>query len=170
MAAWSSSTGAKSLPSHPAPALQLSQGMEALLKKLRLEHGGTKAFGTPRRVSVVVRQLATAQPDVSEELRGPPAAKAFDASGSPTKALEGFCRRNGVAPGDVVTRADEKGVEYVYAQVVQKGRPTAEVLAAELPGLIAQISFPKTMRWNSQVRAPSLFFLLFFKLGSGFRV
>lgn len=52
---------------------------------------------------------------------------AFGADGAPSKALEGFCRKNGVAPADVTREADEKGTEYVWAVVREKVRSAAEV-------------------------------------------
>jgi glycyl-tRNA synthetase len=38
---------------------------------------------------------------------------------------------------------------YVFAVVRREGRPTPEILAQALPGLVAGIKFGKTMRWNS---------------------
>ena len=52
---------------------------------------------------------------------------AFGADGAPSKALEGFCRKNGITPGDVTREADEKGTEYVWARVHETGRCTADV-------------------------------------------
>ena len=46
---------------------------------------------------------------------------------TPTKALEGFCRKNGVEAGAVFKEADPKGVEYVWAVVKDAGRPAVEV-------------------------------------------
>lgn len=66
------------------------------------------------------------QADLSEKLRGPPANRAFDAEGAPTKALEGFCRKNGVDPADVIREADAKGTEYCVA-VVEKKVPSADL-------------------------------------------
>ena len=54
---------------------------------------------------------------------------AFGADGSPSKALEGFCKKNGVSLKDVTTEADAKGINYVWAVVKSKGRPAAEVCA-----------------------------------------
>lgn len=51
----------------------------------------------------------------------------YTADGTPTKALEGFCRKNGVSPADTTRQADGKGVEYVYALVKDAGRSAAEV-------------------------------------------
>lgn len=64
---------------------------------------------------------------LSLQVRGPPAKAAFDASGAPTKALEGFCRKAGVSPDAVVREADAKGVEYCWVEVKDAGKPAAEV-------------------------------------------
>ena len=39
------------------------------------------------------------------------------------------------------------GGEYLVAVVKQAGHPTPDVLAAELPSLVAGIEFTKSMRW-----------------------
>lgn len=63
------------------------------------------------------------------QVRGPPAKSAFAADGSPTKALEGFCKKNNVQLSDISKEADAKGVEYVWATVRDAGRPASEVRA-----------------------------------------
>lgn len=52
---------------------------------------------------------------------------AYGPDGSPSKALQGFCKKNGVPVGSVTRQADSKGTEYVWALVEQQGRPTSEV-------------------------------------------
>mmetsp|Transcript_3453 Transcript_3453/g.7887 ORF Transcript_3453/g.7887 Transcript_3453/m.7887 type:complete len:1097 (-) Transcript_3453:1061-4351(-) len=128
---------------------QLSQRVPALLQKLRLSYSGVRVEGTPRRMAVIVEGLATQQTTQESEVRGPPTKAAFAADGSPTKALEGFCKKNGVAPGDVTKQADAKGVEYVFAKVKEVGRPAAEVLTEALPGLVSSLSFRKSMKWGA---------------------
>ena len=54
------------------------------------------------------------------------ARAAFDDDGAPTKALEGFCRGQGVSPDDVERREDEKGVEYVYVHKKEIGNGAIE--------------------------------------------
>lgn len=44
-----------------------------LLDKLRLGHGGVRVEGTPRRLAVIVHQLAGRQSNSEEKVRGPPA-------------------------------------------------------------------------------------------------
>jgi glycyl-tRNA synthetase beta subunit len=46
----------------------------------------------------MVDALAATQPLQELRLRGPPAKSAFGADGKPTKALEGFCKKNGAPP------------------------------------------------------------------------
>ncbi|GLC37301.1 hypothetical protein PLESTB_001138600 [Pleodorina starrii] len=127
---------------------QLRERVPALLSKLRLTHGSVHIEGTPRRLAVVVEALAARQASEEAKVRGPPAKQAFGADGSPTKALEGFCRKNGVDVTSVTREADAKGVEYVFAVVRDAGRAAAEVLTDELPALVGGLSFKKSMRWN----------------------
>jgi len=46
------------------------------------------------------------QTEVEVEVRGPPVAKAFDQEGNPTKATEGFCRKNNVSVDCLYRRTD----------------------------------------------------------------
>lgn len=93
-------------------------------------------------ITITLTQTAEEQ-----RVRGPPASAAFSADGKPTKALEGFCRKNGVQVADVSREADTKGVEYVWVTVKDAGRTTAEALADELPGVVSGLNFKKSMRW-----------------------
>jgi glycyl-tRNA synthetase len=126
---------------------QLRQRVPLLLDELRLAHGVVNVSGTPRRLVVLVEAVAPGQPDLEQVVKGPPAARAFDALGLPTKAAEGFARSKGVEISALEPR-DMDGGRYVVAVVRQAGRPAAVVLSEALPGLIASIRFDKTMRWN----------------------
>ena len=55
------------------PALNCRDRVPALLDRLRLGHGGVRVEGTPRRLAVIVQQLAGRQSSAAERLRGPPA-------------------------------------------------------------------------------------------------
>eukprot|EP00955_Chlamydomonas_euryale_P119004 366569-Chlamydomonas_euryale.AAC.41 len=91
---------------------QLTARVPELLSRLRLGHGGVEVHGTPRRLAVLVSGLEPRQEASSGRLRGPPAKAAFK-DGAPTKALEGFCRKNGVEAGDVTV-----GVACAWGRVV----------------------------------------------------
>src|SRR5512139_2081842 len=72
--------------------------VEKRLADARLEHKGVRALGTPRRLAVIVKQLADRQPDLSEEVVGPPVSAAFAPDGTLSKAGQGFAAKNGVTP------------------------------------------------------------------------
>jgi glycyl-tRNA synthetase beta chain len=130
------------------PALeQLAAGLAAGLAELRLSHGETRTYGTPRRLTVIVEAVQEQQEDAVREVKGPPATQALDAQGQPTPAAIGFARKQGVEPGDLQRRADEKG-DFLYAVVREPGRRAAEVLPDLLKTLTLNLTFPKTMRWG----------------------
>jgi glycyl-tRNA synthetase len=125
---------------------QLKVNVPRLLDDLHLEHGSVNVYGTPRRLAVLVDSLAARQPDREEQVKGPPAGRAFSPDGVPTQAAIGFAKKNGVELTALEVRQQDGG-NYVFAEVKQAGRPAAEVLAESLPGLVAGIKFDKSMRW-----------------------
>lgn len=131
---------------------QLRERVPAWLSDLRLEHGRVTVHATPRRLAVLIENLAPRQPDREELVKGPPAERAFDTAGVATPAAIGFAKKNGLNPADLRVEGIDGG-KYVTAVVASKGRPTPEVLAESLPALIAGISFIKTMRWLPASRA-----------------
>jgi glycyl-tRNA synthetase len=142
--------GTEELPAGDLEAAmqQVEEQVPALLDKLRLEHGNVAVFGTPRRLAVQVENLASAQPDREEIAKGPPAERAFDAAGGPTKAAEGFAQGKGVSVSDLEVQEIDGG-RYVVAKVKEKGRSAVEVLAEALPELISNLRFERSMRWNA---------------------
>ncbi|MDA0748856.1 MAG: glycine--tRNA ligase subunit beta, partial [bacterium] len=128
---------------------QLRTGAIEQLNARRLSYESLEVTGTPRRLILHVRGLSGRQPDQELTVRGPAAKAAYDESGSPTRALQGFCKGQGVDPENVERRTDEKGVEYVYANRQEPGQKAQDILTELLPELIASLNFPKTMRWNS---------------------
>ena len=125
----------------------LSTRVPTLLDELYLEHGDVRIFTTPRRLVVSIDSLSPNQPDREDLVKGPPADRAFDADGKPTKAAQGFAKKNGIEESALEVR-EEGNNKYVFAVVKQKGRPTPEVLAEALPKLVESIKFEKSMRWN----------------------
>ncbi|MFZ2098154.1 MAG: glycine--tRNA ligase subunit beta [Anaerolineales bacterium] len=129
-------------------AIEQIQGrLPVLLDELRLAHAEIHVMGTPRRLVIHVREVSSAQSDLEQLVKGPPAERAFDAFGAATKAGEGFARSKGVSVRDLQV-VEMDGGRYVAATIRQAGRPAPEVLADALPGLIASLRFDKSMRWN----------------------
>jgi len=142
--------GVEELPaSFVARALEAMPGLaQKLLADARLAHGAMKALGTPRRLALVVTAVAGRQPDLSEDLLGPPKSVGIGPDGKPTKAGEGFARKAGFGPDAIRVVATEKG-EYLAVRREEKGKAASEVLPELLARLFAQIPFQKSMRWGA---------------------
>lgn len=106
-----------------------------------------KTYSTPRRLAMVVADVAAKQEDASEELNGPSVKVAFK-DGAPAPAAVAFAKKAGVAVEELKTVTTPKG-EYLAATVVKQGRSAAEVIASELPKEIAAIYWAKNMYWRA---------------------
>jgi glycyl-tRNA synthetase beta chain len=132
-----------------APALAALKGSaEQMLKDHRIAFQLVCTMGTPRRLTLVVEGLAAQQTSMVKEAMGPSKAVAFDPAGQPTRAAVGFAAGQGVSVQELQIRQTPKG-EYLFAVKQEPGRPTNVVLKELLPQLIAKLSFPKAMKWNS---------------------
>ncbi len=101
-----------------------------------------EAHSTPRRLALVVDGLAERTADVREEKKGP-------RLGSPEQAVAGFLKSTGLDSLDQCEQRDTgKGVFY-FAVTEKKGRETADVLAEIIPAAMAELPWPKSMRWGT---------------------
>lgn len=120
---------------------------EKIFAELRLAHGSVRALGTPRRLALLISDLATEQPDLAAELVGPPVRAAFK-DGAPTRAAVAFAEKVGV-PVEELRRVETPKGEYLVGLKRESGRPTTELLGAALEAIIAAIPFRKSMRWGA---------------------
>ncbi|WP_425321105.1 glycine--tRNA ligase subunit beta [Azospirillum doebereinerae] len=101
-----------------------------------------EAHSTPRRLALVVDGLPERTADVREEKKGPRV-------GSPEQAVTGFLKSAGLTSLDQCEQRDTgKGVFY-FAVAEKKGRETAGVLAELIPAVMAELPWPKSMRWGT---------------------
>mgnify|MGYP001619285730 CR=1 FL=1 len=142
--------GTEELPAAYLPSLieQLGGEAVALFDTHHLPRQRIESFGTPRRLVLIVRGLASIQRTPGEEVRGPSKQAAYDPSGEPTPALLGFLRSQSGTQERIKIIATEKG-EYVYLVKPPRTTPTAKILPALLPRLIESLRAPKTMRWDA---------------------
>jgi glycyl-tRNA synthetase beta chain len=117
------------------------------LTDLRLAHGAIRALGTPRRLAVLVSHVAERQPDLEEEVTGPPVKAAFK-DGVPTKAAEAFASKIGCAVADLRRVETPKG-EYLVGTRREVGQGAASLLPDALGAVITAIPFRKSMRWGT---------------------
>ncbi|UQA62003.1 glycine--tRNA ligase subunit beta [Polyangium aurulentum] len=114
---------------------------------LRLAHGEMIALGTPRRLSLVIKGLAERQPDLEEEVTGPPVRAAFK-DGAPTKAAEAFATKLGCSIADLRRVETPKG-EYLVGTRRETGGAADALLPEALVAIASAIPFRKSMRWGT---------------------
>ena len=95
-----------------------------------------KTFAGPRRLTLVAEGLAAAQSERHEERKGPRVS-------SPDQAIEGFLRSTGLRR-DQLTEKD--GV--YFAHIHKAGRPTPEIVAEMVDGIVRNFPWPKSMTWG----------------------
>ncbi len=131
------------------PALaDMKQRFGEFLKNAALTAGRIETLGTPRRLTLIARDVPARQADREEEIMGPPKSAAFAPDGTPTKAGLGFARAKGIAVEDLGFKETPKG-EYVCIRRRVAGKATADLLAEFLPKFILAIPFRKSMRWGA---------------------
>ncbi|MEI8282103.1 MAG: glycine--tRNA ligase subunit beta [Armatimonadota bacterium] len=122
----------------------LAAALSKELDALGIKNSEPVAMGTPRRLIVSFPDLKARQEDGTKEQRGPSLSAAYGPDGSPTGALLGFCKGQGITVDEL--RKDD---QYVWLTKHIPGQDTADVLSAILPGIILGLNFDKSMRWGS---------------------
>jgi glycyl-tRNA synthetase beta chain len=125
---------------------QLKEKIGAELEARRVAARWLEACGTCRRL-VVAGEVAARQEDREETIIGPPKAAAFGPDGSPAAAARGFARAQNMDVERLQVIETPRG-QYVGLKKIVQGRPTSEILAEALPGIITSLSFPKMMKWG----------------------
>ncbi len=137
--------GAEEIPAGFLPNIikQLGELATAALAERHIPHGAVKVYATPRRVALLINDVAERGEDVHETHKGPSVSIAYDADGNATKAAIGFARGKGLDVSEL------KVVDgYIFADTTTAGLDTKEVLSDILPSLITGLSFPKSMHWG----------------------
>ncbi len=125
----------------------LRQGISKGLDEAGLEHGEILAYATPRRLAILIRQLASSQPDQQIERRGPPVKAAYDADGKPTKAALGFAQTNSTTVEQLETLKTDKG-EWLCFRALSKGQSVQQLLPEIVNQSLNSLPIPKRMRWG----------------------
>ncbi len=149
--------GSEELPATfvPIGMKNLEKIIKEFLETNRIGYESLRVFGTPRRLSILVKKLALALKDEIIEKRGPQVDRAFDTKGNITKAGLGFFSSidkkiktlEELKKDKDLSIKDVKGSQYIFAGLHIKGKKTASILAENLAKLILKIDFPKKMRW-----------------------
>ncbi|MDR7088855.1 glycine--tRNA ligase subunit beta [Cellvibrio fibrivorans] len=123
--------------------------IEANLKAAELSFTAIKPFAAPRRLAVLVENLASETPSKELVVWGPPAAIAFDKEGQPTKAALAFAEKNGIAASELKAENDGKA-EKLVARITAEGKKTVELLEAVVADALAKLPIAKRMKWGAK--------------------
>lgn len=128
-------------------AESFAANLTAELDSAGLAHGDVNWYAAPRRLALKVANLSASQPDRVVEKRGPAIAAAFDASGAPTKAAEGWARGCGITVDQAERLKTDKGEWLVYRAQLQ-GESAQQLLPNMIATALAKLPVPKLMRWG----------------------
>ena len=127
----------------------LKTASERIFNENRIVFDEIKTYGTPRRLTLLAKNVQDKQKDLESTIKGPSVKASYDSENNPTKALLGFMGGNKLKPEDLFIK-ELSGTDYVYAKKSEKGNSTQEVLKVILPQIITSITFPKSMKWGGK--------------------
>jgi glycyl-tRNA synthetase beta chain len=128
---------------HDAAQAALRDKLSPLVTSLAGDPAAVRITSTSRRIIFYLPSLNAREADREQEVKGPPKKAAYDASGQPTQALNGFLKKNNAAIDDV-----RDGGDYVLLRKTIVGRGSDEILRERIPEIIESLRWPKMMRWG----------------------
>jgi glycyl-tRNA synthetase beta chain len=129
-------------------AESFASNVEAELIKAELAFTNVRWLASPRRLALIVSDLAKAQADKIVEKRGPAVNVAFDDQGQPTKAAQGWARSNGITVEQAERLVTDKG-EWLLFKSEVKGQTVAELIPEIAARALHKLPIPKPMRWGA---------------------
>ena len=121
----------------PAARNELARLFAECTGEAGLITGPIDVHSTPRRLVLIARDVADGSEPMREEVKGP-------RTSAPPQALEGFLRKTGLRKEDL----EDRGGVY-FATVERPGRAAPEILGETVGRIVADFSWPKSMRWGS---------------------
>ncbi len=146
--------GCEELP--PKSLLALSTAFADLLGKqltqYQISYQTIKPFATPRRLALLISNLAEQQPDQNLQKRGPALSAAFNAAGEPTPAALGFAKSCGVNINALGKLETDKGSWLIYDSHLP-GKSTVSLLPELITTALQQLPIAKRMRWGTRTES-----------------
>src|SRR5699024_10571558 len=117
------------------------------LREKNIQFEAMKTFSTPRRLAVLIENIAEKQEVVKEEVRGPQMKIAQDEEGKWSKAAIGSVNGPGKDTEDLYTKELKEQTQTFVEKVSE---PTeAKGILPEFRQVISSIPFPQAMRGGS---------------------
>ncbi len=141
--------GTEELPADFAESVisQLELNVNNDLNSSQIKFSEIRVTTTPRRIVLMIEGIAPFSQDSIEERKGPSVSQAF-LDGKPTKAVIGFAKRYNLHPENLEIRETKKG-SFVFAKLIEKGKPVVSLLAEYLPVWISKIQGRRFMKWGN---------------------
>ncbi|PID46573.1 MAG: glycine--tRNA ligase subunit beta [Proteobacteria bacterium] len=119
------------------------------LKEAGILFGEVTPYSSPRRLALMIKDVAEYQANQLVEKRGPALKAAYDQDGAPSKAALGFAGSCGVEFDQLQQIETAKGVYLNFKQEV-KGLATRDLIADMLNRALAALPIAKRMRWGNK--------------------
>lgn len=116
------------------------------LNDLRIGFSSIQSFSTPRRLAVLINEVANEQMELVEEVRGPRLDIAKNKDDSWSKAAIGFTKGQQTTTQAIYVKKI-KDIEYIFVQKQFEKKRSIELLHT-FKDVITSIHFPQTMRWG----------------------
>ena len=141
--------GTEELPPFSLQSLSNSfrDSFASLLQDYNLSYKQIDNYCTPRRLTLIVKDLTDKQPDSEHFHKGPAEKVALDSEGKPSKALLGFAKSCQVNVEDLEKISTEKGV-WFGATIKTKGKRTIDLIPDIFRQSLNKLPIAKRMRWG----------------------
>ena len=147
-------------------AVSFCQEMSKALKKNELNFKNINWYATPRRLSLLISDLDTAQKDKENQRRGPSISLAYDNNKNPTQATIGFAKSCGTEISKLEVLETENGSWLIFNTIL-KGKKTDAIIPILIEECLIRLPISKRMRWGNNdiefVRPIKWIFILFDK-------
>lgn len=127
--------------------IDLTEKTKQWLNDSRIDYKKLISYSTPRRLAILIENIAEYQETKVEEVRGPSEQIAKDESGEWTQAAIGFTKGQGKSTDDIYMK-EVKGTSYIFVEKTTEGKPSSDILP-EFKNIITSLQFPQSMRWGS---------------------
>lgn len=139
--------GCEELPPKSLKTLRdaLKSEVEQGLNQAGLAFQDIKAYAAPRRLALYIQQIDARQADSEKRFDGPAVQAAYNEDGTPSKALEGFMRGQGISLEQISTFTAGKVEKVCYYKAIQ-GQSLDALLPEILQTALNNLPIAKRMR------------------------
>ncbi len=126
---------------------QIHKNSEKVLENYRIGYEKINSYGSPRRIVIYINKIEETQSPLITKVLGPFKKDAYDERGNATKVAIGFAKAMGVSLDQLGIEIAKKG-EVVFAEKVESGKKSIDILPGILKEIILSLEFEKSMLWD----------------------